>query len=127
MLCCYNYLRMPWSGNLIVTTHCLFGMQFIAPLYNYGNKYLFVKREIFVLVQHNLALQCGINNSAKCLNAKAKTIYSLTRLHQKTWEQEIRRDHNSNPIQRHSHVLFAGSSRRFSRPIPYIYMYMQNV
>ncbi len=24
--------------------------------------------------------------------------------HQKAWEQEIRREHNSNPLQRHEHV-----------------------
>ncbi len=24
--------------------------------------------------------------------------------HQKAWEQEIRREHNSNPLQRHSHA-----------------------
>ena len=32
--------------------------------------------------------------------------------HQKTWKQEIRREHDSNPLQRHSHVhflFFAGS------------------
>ncbi len=36
--------------------------------------------------------------------------------HQKAWEQEIRREHNSNPLQCHSHVYFFAGS--FSRPIP---------
>ncbi len=26
--------------------------------------------------------------------------------HQKAWKQEFRREHNSNPLQRHSHVHF---------------------
>ncbi len=27
--------------------------------------------------------------------------------HQKAWKQEIRREHNSNPLQRHEHVPVA--------------------
>ncbi len=35
--------------------------------------------------------------------------------HQRAWEQEIRREHNSNPLQRHSCTFYAGS---FPQPIP---------
>ena len=34
--------------------------------------------------------------------------------HQKAWKQEIRREHNSNPLQRQSHVLHGSFP---SRPI----------
>ena len=62
---------MVWESN---SHHTSFIRNAIHCSLIYGNKYLLVKREIFVLVQHNLVLQCGINNSAKYLNAKAKTI-----------------------------------------------------
>ena len=33
--------------------------------------------------------------------------------HQKAWKEEIRREHNSNPLQRNSHVHFTAEADNF--------------
>ncbi len=37
---------------------------------------------------------------------QCEKLLGLAGKHQKAWKQEIRREHNSNPLQRHSHVHF---------------------